>query len=158
MKKGAAMTGPQVDYAAVYRQLSIPVMLLTPDFLIADANEEYLRVTSRAREELLGRDAFDAFPDNPSDPAATGVRNALASLRRVLATGQPDALELQKYDVEVPGSPGVYARRYWSVVNAPVLRPDGRVVLIAHRLEDVTERLNRFLSAIAADAENETPE
>lgn len=152
------MTGPQVDYAAVYRQQPIPVLLLTPEFLIAGANDAYLRVTGRAREDLLGRDAFDAFPDNPSDPGATGVRNAIASLRRVLATGEPDHMEFQKYDVEVPGSPGVYARRYWSVVNSPIVGPDGRVVLIAHQLEEITDRLNRFLSALAADAEHDEPE
>ena len=32
------MTGPQIDYAAVYRQLPIPVLLLTPEFAIADVN------------------------------------------------------------------------------------------------------------------------
>jgi hypothetical protein len=57
------------------------------------------------------------------------MRNSIASLRRVLATGRPDAVEFQKYDVEIPGSPGQFARRYWSVVNAPVFGPDGRVAL-----------------------------
>ena len=78
--------------------------------------------------------------------------------RRVLATGRPDAVEFQKYDVEIPGSPGQFARRYWSVVNAPVLGPDGQVVLIAHCLEEVTERMRRFMSALAADAEHEGPD
>jgi PAS domain-containing protein len=152
------MTGPQVDYMALYRQLPVPVLALTPEFLIAEANEAYLQAMGRAREDLLGRDVFDAFPDNPSDPGATGVQNAIASLRRVLATGRPDTVEFQKYDVEIPGSPGQFARRYWSVVNAPVLGPDGRVVLIAHCLEEVTERMRRFMSGLAADSEHEEPD
>ena len=150
---GEVVTGPKVDYTALYRQIPVPVLALTPDFVIADANDAYLQVMGRTREELLGRDAFDAFPDNPSDPGATGVRNSVASLRRVVATGEPDAIEFQKYDVEVPGSPGQFARRYWSVVNAPVPGPDGRVVLIAHCLEEVTDRLRRFMAALEADAE-----
>jgi PAS domain-containing protein len=145
------MTGPQIDYAAVYRQLPIPVLLLTPEFAVADANLAFLQLAGRTREVLLGRNVFDVFPDNPSDLIATGLRNFRASMRRVLATGEPDALELQKYDVEVPGSPGVFEKRYCSPVNGPVSGPDGSVVLIAHCAEEVTDRLRRFMSALAAD-------
>lgn len=146
------MTGPQVDHAAVYRQLPVPVLLLTPEFVVADVNQAYLRVTGRTREELLGRDVFDAFPDNPRDPRATGVRNVRASMRRVLASGEPEALALQRYDVEAPDGPGRFAKRYWSPVNAPVFGPDGRVVLIAHCVEDVTDRVRKFVGGLAADA------
>jgi PAS domain S-box-containing protein len=145
------MAGVQIDYAAVYRQLPIPVLLLTPEFAIADANLAFLRTAGRTREELLGRNLFEAFPEDPSDPGATGVRNSIASLRRVLATGEPDAMEFQKYDVEVPGSQGAFARHYWSGVNAPTFGPDGRIVLITHCGEDVTDRMRRFMAVLEAD-------
>jgi PAS domain-containing protein len=145
------MTGAQIDYAAVYRQLPIPVLLLTPEFAIADVNQASLQATGRTRDELLGRDVFDAFPGNPSDPGATTVSNTIASLRQVLATGEPYAMEFQKSDIEVPGSPGLFVRYYWSGVNAPVLGPDGRVELIAIMAEDVTDRLHRFMSAVESD-------
>jgi PAS domain S-box-containing protein len=145
------MTRPQIDYAAVYRQLPIPVMLLTPEFAIADVNLASVQATGRTRDELLGRNVFDAFPSNPSDPGATTVRNTIASLRRVLTTGEPYAMEFQKSDIEVPGRPGVFARHYWSGVNAPVLGADGRVALIAIMAEDVTDRLHRFMSAVGSD-------
>jgi PAS domain-containing protein len=146
------MTGPQIDYTALYRQLPIPVLVVTPEFAITDVNLAFLQTMGRTRQELLGRNLFDAFPDPPLDPTATGVRNVRASLRRVLATGQPDPMEFQKHDIEVPGSPGLFAHRYWSAVNAPVFGPDGRVVLIACIAEDVTGRMDRFMSALAVDA------
>jgi PAS domain-containing protein len=146
------MTGPQIDYQAVYRKLPVPVLLLTPEFVMADMNEAYLRVAGRAREDLLGRNVFDAFPDNPSDPGATGARNLRASFGRVLATAEPDALDLQRYDGEVPGSPGTFAKRYWCLVSAPVFGPGGRVVLIAHCVEEVTDRVRKFVGDLAADA------
>jgi PAS domain-containing protein len=144
------MTGSQIDYAAVYRQIPVPVALLTPEFVIADANLVFLHAGGRTREEVLGRDVFEAFPDNPWDPGATGVRNVRASLRRVLATGQPDPMVFQEHDIELPGSPGQFARRYWSGVSGPVFGPEGRVELIAFCPEDVTDRMRRFMSAVQA--------
>ena len=146
------MTGPHIDYAAVYRHLPAPVLLLTPEFVVVDVNQAYLRVTGRTRAQLLGRNVFDAFPENPWDPGATDVHRGRASMRRVLASGEPDALALQRYDVEVPDSPGRFAKRYWCPVNAPVFGPDGRVVLIAHCVEDVTDRISKFVDGLAADA------
>ncbi len=61
-------------------------------------------------------------------------------------------MEFQKYDVGVPGSPGELARTYWGAVNGPVFGADGRVVLIAQCLEEVTGRMRRFMSALAANA------
>ncbi|WP_105969574.1 PP2C family protein-serine/threonine phosphatase [Streptomyces geranii] len=127
------------DYAAVFQALPGMVALLTPELVYTDANEEFLRLTGRGREDLVGRRLFDVFPDNPNDPTATGMRNLEASLRRVLATGERDTMALQRYDVELPDRPGEWEERYWSPVNAPVLGPDGKVVLLVHRVEEVTE-------------------
>jgi hypothetical protein len=102
---------------------------------------------------LLGRKVVDAFPENPADPCATGVRNSLASVHQVLATGEREATEFLKYDIEV--SPGVFTRRYWSAVNGPVSGPDGSVVLVASCPEDVTGRMRRFMSVLEADTEGE---
>jgi PAS domain-containing protein len=142
------MTRPQIDHAVVFRDLPIPAVLLTLDFVIADMNQAYLEVAGRTREELLGRHVFDAFPDNPSDPNASGVRELTASLGRVLTTGKPDVLSFQKYDVEVPGMPGLFAPRYWSPVNAPVFGPDGEVVMIVQCVEEITERVRKFIDGL----------
>ncbi|MEU9091632.1 SpoIIE family protein phosphatase [Streptomyces sp. NPDC048428] len=128
-----------IDYAAVFRALPGMVALLTPDLRYADANEDFQGLSGRTREELVGRHLFDVFPDNPGDPAATGSRHLEASLRRVLATGERDTMAMQRYDVESTQRPGEWEERYWSPVNAPVLGPDGQVVLLVHRVEEVTE-------------------
>ncbi|MFJ4200720.1 PP2C family protein-serine/threonine phosphatase [Streptomyces sviceus] len=127
------------DYEAVFQALPGMIALLTPELVYADVNEEFLRMAGRRREEVVGRYLFDVFPDNPNDPASTGMRNLAASLRRVLETGERDAMALQRYDVEVPDRPGVWEERYWSPCNAPVLGADGKVELLVHRVEEVTE-------------------
>ena len=137
---------PQIDYRAVFDDIPMPVVLLTPEFVIADMNLAYLRVSGRKREELLGLEIFTAFPENPADPNATGVRNLSASLRRVLATGESDTMALQKYDVQAVDNPGVFEARFWCPVNAPVFAPDGHVVMVAHCVEEVTDRVRKFVS------------
>ncbi|MFI6002114.1 PP2C family protein-serine/threonine phosphatase [Streptomyces sp. NPDC051366] len=133
------MAEAEIDYAGVFQALPGMVALLTPELVYADVNEEFVRMSGRTREQLVGRYLFDVFPDNPGDPTATGARNLQLSLQRVLATGERDTMALQRYDVESVERQGEWEERYWSPVNAPVLGPDGRVVVLVHRVEEVTE-------------------
>ncbi|MFF7411743.1 PP2C family protein-serine/threonine phosphatase [Streptomyces lydicus] len=133
------MNGTPIDYEAVFRVLPGGLLLLSPEFVILDVNETLLHRAGRDRHQVIGRHLFDVFPDNPADPDASGVRNLRASLERVVATGERDTMALQRYDIEAPGRPGVFAERYWSPVNSPVLDAAGRVQLVVHRVEDVTE-------------------
>ncbi|MFE9774511.1 PP2C family protein-serine/threonine phosphatase [Streptomyces sp. NPDC005931] len=133
------MAKTAIDYAAVFQALPGMVALLTPELVYADVNEAYARGSGRSRDQLVGRYLFDVFPDNPNDPHATGTRNLEASLFRVLSTGERDTMALQRYDVESADRPGEWEKRYWSPVNTPVLGAEGKVVLIVHRVEEVTE-------------------
>ncbi len=133
------MRDTEIDYSAVFQSFPGMVALLTPDLVYADANEEFLRSAGRTREQVIGRYLFDVFPDNPNDSGATGMRNLFASLRRVIATGERDTMAVQRYDVECPDRPGEWEERFWSPVNEPVLGPDGKVALLLHRVEEVTE-------------------
>ncbi|MEV0302041.1 PP2C family protein-serine/threonine phosphatase [Streptomyces prasinus] len=133
------MTTPQLDYRALFAVMPSPCLVLDPDLVIVEANEAYLRVTDRAREELIGRHLFVVYPENPADPDADGVRNLQASLDRVVRSKEPDTMAVQKYDIPAPGRPGVFRERWWSPVNTPVLGADGEVGWIIHRVEDMTE-------------------
>ncbi|MGW0584962.1 PAS domain-containing protein, partial [Streptomyces sp. NPDC002920] len=130
---------PQIDYAAVFRALPGMVALLTPELVYADANDDFLRLAGRTREQLLGRYIFDVFPENPNDPAAAGRQETEASMLRVVASGERDTMALLRYDIEDTARPGSWREHYWSPVNAPVLGADGKVALIVHRVEEVTE-------------------
>jgi serine phosphatase RsbU (regulator of sigma subunit) len=129
---------PRIDYQALFAVTPSPYMVLGPDLVLADVNEAACRVTGRTREDLLGRYLFDAFPDNPADPNADGVRNLHASLHRVLRSKEPDTMAPMKYDIPVADRSGVFEERWWSAINTPVLGPDGQVEWIIHRGEDVT--------------------
>jgi PAS domain-containing protein len=140
-----------VDYQKIFASAPARFLVLGADetFPILDASDAYLRATYTERDAIIGRPLFDVFPDNPDDPTATGIRNLRSSLHRVLTDGRSDAMAVQRYDVR--RTDGHFEERYWSPVNAPVIGPNGEILYIVHRVEDVTEisRTNEF----AADRE-----
>ncbi|MFI5936490.1 ATP-binding protein [Actinoplanes sp. NPDC051494] len=113
-------------------------LVLDPDFRIVTATDAYLQVAMVQREQVVGRDVFAAFPDNPDDPAATGTKDLRASLLRVLERREPDTMSAMRYDIDDGHG---YVTRYWRSVNTPVLDPDGRVRFIIQQVEDVTDLL-----------------
>lgn len=128
------------DFRALFESAPGLYLVLTRDLNIVAASDAYLRATMTQRAEVLGRHLFDVFPDNPEDADATGVRNLRASLERVIATGAPDAMAVQKYDIPRPGEQGGgFEERYWSPINSPVFNGGNAVRYIIHRVEDVTE-------------------
>ncbi|HYM07717.1 MAG TPA: sigma 54-interacting transcriptional regulator [Terriglobales bacterium] len=132
------LSGP--DFRLLFESVPGLYLVLAPDLTIIAVNDAYLRATMTKREEIVGRGIFDVFPDNPNDLQATGVRNLRASLYRVLKDKTPDHMALQKYDIRKPQSEGgQFEERYWSPVNLPVLSPNGEVLYIIHRVEDVTD-------------------
>jgi PAS domain S-box-containing protein len=107
-----------------------------PSFTILAATDAYLRATMTDRAQIVGRNLFDVFPDNPADVHANGTHNLRSSLYRVLATKKADRMPVQKYDIRRPE--GDFEDRYWSPCNIPVMNQDGEVTAILHNVEDVT--------------------
>ncbi|MEV1081845.1 ATP-binding protein [Streptomyces sp. NPDC050211] len=144
-------TGP--DFQRLFDATLSPLLVLSPDFTIVEVNRAYLAAT-RTKREIVGRPIFEVFPDNPDDPSADGVAKLRRSLETVVATGRTDVMALQRYDIPT-GDEGVFAERYWSPVNTPVIGADGQVTHIIHRVEDVTElvRLRRTRPATAEGME-----
>ena len=91
-----------VDFQNLFESAPSLYLVLTPDFKIVAASDAYLAATMTDRSQILDRDLFEVFPDNPQDVAANGVSNLRASLGRVLENGKADAMPIQKYDVRQP--------------------------------------------------------
>ncbi len=128
------------DFEALFNAAPNLYLVLDRELRIVAVSDAYCRATMTVRNEVLGRGVFDVFPDNPDDPGADGVRNLRASLERVLATGRPDAMPTQHYDIPRPAAEGGgFEERHWSPLNSPVRGPDGEVRWIIHRVDDITE-------------------
>ena len=143
---GVNMAETSIDYQEVFRTMPSALALLTPDGTILDVNDDYLEASGRSREQLLGRNLIDEFPQNPHDPSVLGPDQLRNSFEVVVATGERDIMMPLRYDVEDPGRPGRFEERYWVVVNTPMHDPVGRVVLITHKADEVTHIVNQARS------------
>lgn len=148
-------SGP--DFRSLFEHAPGLNLVLDPELRIMAVSDTYLDATMTRRQEILGRDLFDVFPDNPEDIVANGVSNLRASLNRVQELLVPDTMAVQKYDIRRPEDEGGgFEVRFWSPLNVPILDEQGRLVYIIHRVEDVTEFVR--LSELGAEQEAVTNE
>ncbi|MCU1432006.1 MAG: Sensor phosphatase [Actinotalea sp.] len=144
----------EVDYVNLFRSLPTPYMVMSPDLVIVEANDAYLRTVVRTREELVGRPVFECFPPTPDALDEHGVSRIQRSFEHARDTGRPDTMPLQKYDIPDPVNGGL-VERFWSLISLPVLDDRGRTVLVAQRAEDVTdfvhERDGRYVDGRAPE-------
>ncbi|MDR7038583.1 PAS domain-containing protein [Methylobacterium sp. BE186] len=132
----AQMHGAERLYRDLFDRAPLPLLVLTPECRIVNANDAYLAATGRRRDTLAGLDMFAAFPDSPHDPQADGVRNLCTSFERVLRTGRRDGMPLQRYDILPEG--GCWEVRYWHPANWAALDESGSVLALVHHVTDVT--------------------
>ncbi|MGW0085244.1 PP2C family protein-serine/threonine phosphatase [Streptomyces sp. NPDC003393] len=122
----------EIDYKAIFDASPSAMLVLTPDLLILDANASYQDLVGRKRHQLINRYVFDVFPK------PDGIDDLQASLLRMLESRVQDVAGPIRHDVEDPDRPGVFVERYWSPINAPVLDSQGHIVMVVHRLEEIT--------------------
>jgi PAS domain-containing protein len=123
------------DFEILFGQVRSPYIVVDIAFTIVAVNDAHLKATLKTRDEVLGRNLFDVFPENPGE--SEGAGSLRASLMRALSTGAPDQMPILRYDVKTPGDG--FEERYWDVVNTPIAGPDGLVRWILNSAEDATE-------------------
>jgi len=142
-RNGVDAPGMREQFLSDFDASAHPYMLLDPGpgLQIVDINPAYARATLTNRGTVVGRSLFDVFPDNPDDPAADGVSNLYASLRKAAQTGRADAMAVQRYDIR--DESGSFVERHWQPINSPIHDDDGRLIFMLHHVEDVTDQVER---------------
>ena len=126
-----------LDYKLIFQAMPGMCLILDAAFNILAQNDDHARATLSIAKNVVGRNLFDAFPDNPYDSSATGVASVRQSLLKVLKTRQSDVMPIIRYDVQP--TLGGFQERYWMITNTPILGDDGFVRWIINRAEDATE-------------------
>jgi PAS domain S-box-containing protein len=131
---------PPSDLLLVFNAQPGATLLLSAEWVIMGASDDYLAATLTERDTIVGQHIFDAFPDNPLTPEANAVANVRASLMQVLATKQPHDMAPQHYDVPDRAHPGRFVERHWLPRHTPVLDAAGQVRFIIQSVQDITAR------------------
>jgi len=136
------MMNSNLDFRQIFEAAPGLCIVLAPDFTILAMSDAYLEAAMASRESIVGKSFFEVFPDNPSDPNATGTIALRMSLEKVLRNKEPDFIEAKKYNLPRPAAKGGgYDSRYWRSVNVPLLAENGEISCIIRRVEDVTSHI-----------------
>lgn len=123
----------ELDWRRLFEAVPGPCAVLSRDLRFVAVNDAYLSTLACTREQIIGRNAFEAFPPDEADrDAAEQLRTAF---ERVF-TGSEREEVLQHYairDVE-----GRYVERHWRNVLVPVRSSRGDVEYVLQRADDVT--------------------
>jgi PAS domain-containing protein len=116
------------------------------NYLVLDLEWNIVAITDRcldgrSRSDVVGKNHFEVFPDNPDDPDAAGTATMLAALQRVLDEKEGHSMPVTRYDVA--DVEGVFREHYWKPVNQPVFDGSGEISHIIHGVEDVTDAVLR---------------
>jgi PAS domain S-box-containing protein len=114
-------------------------LVLTPDLTIVAANDRYRTMTGAQLDQLVGRDLFDAFPENDDAPSTTERRNVADSFLSALTRGRRETLAVLRYDVM--GSDGVWRERYWRTEAQPIYDDYGSTIGLDISATDLTRHM-----------------
>lgn len=129
-----------LNFAALFDASPYPYLLIASDFTIIGVNPAYLAATARTFEDIVGKDIFDAFPANPSDPDGTNLEEVRRSIDLAIRTRKPHTSALLRYAIpHVTPEGTVFEDRYWSAIHSPVFDDHGNVDFVAQNAIDVTE-------------------
>ncbi len=124
-----------INFEALFSASPNPYVLLSPTLEIMGMNEAYLQVTMRTRDELVGRNMFEAFP---SDPNSDSYKQLKGSFQRVVREKVTDHLPIIEYAIPMPDGQG-FDERYWSATHTPLFDEKGQLISILQHTVDVTE-------------------
>lgn len=133
------MITSKVDFEALFSSVPDLYLILDTTFTIVAVSDAYVKATLTVKNEILGRNIFDVFTDNPDNEQATGVANLRHSLINVLKTKVADTMAVQQYDIRNANHNDQFEIRFWSPINTPILDENNEVKYIIHRVVDVTE-------------------
>ena len=128
------LRGSRAALQGLFESLPGLYLVLTSEFSIVAASDALLEATMTKREDVIGHNVFEIFPDQPG---TTTISNWRSSLERVRQTGLSDTMAIQRYNIAGPD--GIVEERYWSPMNSPVFGSDRQIEYFVHRVVDVTE-------------------
>jgi two-component system, OmpR family, sensor histidine kinase VicK len=110
-----------------------------PCFTIMAVSDDFLKINSVSREEVLGKGFFEAFPENKK--GLHGKTTAYQGFMNVVKTCEKVYIPFLRYDV-LNHETNTFTPQYWRCSNNPILGADNKVVYILKTIIDITGEVN----------------
>ena len=124
-----------IDFEELFERLPSAHMVLDRLFNFVVVNSAYERAVMRKRDDLIGRNLFELFPND-----GEGGKRLRASFERVFDSGESDTLAYIPYDIPRPSEKGGgFEQRYWTAVHMPLANGSGDIAYLVQNTVDVTE-------------------
>jgi two-component sensor histidine kinase len=124
-----------IDFGELFDVLPSPHMVLDRNHCYVAVNQAYEQVVMRSRDEMIGRNLFDLFPND-----GESGRRLRESFDRVIETGETDTLAYIPYDIPRPLElGGGMEQRYWTAVHTLVSGDGGSERYVMQNTVDVTD-------------------
>ena len=144
--RGSSTLDRAIDFKLVLAHSPNPYLLLDHELNIRWANDTYLKLMDRERDDIVGRHVFDAFPSE-----GESRQQLQTSFDRVLETGEPDEIAHIKYDI--PNASGGMDAHIWSTTQVPILDDGGAVEYILQHPIQITKIEQRDTAGVVRRAE-----
>lgn len=109
-----------------------------PLYTVMAVSDHCLSITRNAREKVLGKPLFEAYPGDTNDSLDQKI--VQDSFQRVIDTGKNDILPVFKYEIYSEEENKAHTL-YWSNVNEPVFDENGKVCYLINTTENVTDQM-----------------
>ena len=147
---------PPIDFEAVFRTSPNAYIVVTPEYALVEANEAFLRLVGRTRDDVVGHQLFDTFPTDPDGSLPNDAAVLKASIDRVFRSGQPDAVPFFRYAIPIETVEGRGFRdSIWRASHHPLFDGDARVVLTLQHPQNLAELRDALRAAV--EASRDTP-
>lgn len=117
---------------------SLVLKVSSLNFKVLAVSSQYLLLTYKQRNELLGKNLFEVFPGSSADPSEQ--YSVFSSFMRVISLKTTDELPVFKYEIFVPQE-NCLKTEYWSNLNEPILNGQGEVAYIINTTANITDQV-----------------
>jgi PAS domain S-box-containing protein len=115
-------------------------------FDVVAVSDAYIASCGGQRSIIVGSNLFDVLPVPAEDMTHSNLRQ---SIEIAVSSEKVNLLDVQSFVIPRPDSPLVKDHRYWVMSNTPVIGPNGKLLHLILRIQDVTDAIiaDEILSA-----------
>ena len=144
---------PSIDYATLFQVAPNAYVVVTATYDVVDANAAFLKLTNQTRDEVVGRNLFEAFPVEPDGSLRNDADVLKTAIDRVFATRATQSVPFFRYSIPLSTVEGTGFRdSIWSATQTPLPDGTGGVSLVLQQPQNLADLREVLRDAVRATA------